>query len=638
MIVPHPIPARKIIFILVALNAGVASCGLVESKKMPLAPKPGETSNDNAKETSGDVKKDGKSTSTNSVNYPAGDGGTDPFPKVPKTDGKSPSTNSVSYPAGDGGPDPFPKVLKSVPILRYSARAASDSRPASPAFELEGGVLRSPTTEREVSYAVKGEGIREYRYLHTRSKDLDCHAADLGPWKPVGEKLSLTGLADGFHRVCIKVKASDNTTATAGDGWDVYSEDMKRFPVRVAVVKNAENVFGKDEVRKIIPAADGVVAVSLGNIMKLDFSGKILWEKMFVKSSDNTHSTAAVDESTGDVYVAGFTNRETLGEPRVQKPRFFFIKYSGAGQYKWHKFYESADSIPQQPSLLAKKGTVFLAFGHSRDQFLASDMANAYKNLTLKKLTAAGEETWSQQITVGAQATLESWSLENSGNILAAVSSRFTKYRDNGTTNLDYYDYKASIFGISSEAGAITKSHVLEEFRVTHGWRALRIAGILPTKDGGYFTSWMRASDFYKPSESYVSRFDAEGAQRWKASLFPAGSPAHHNGMLNSLVLSADEKTIYAGGSNSIFERYETSAVLNVGQMALGSFSAEDGKVNWFKLFGGGKGDSLSSVSLDASGTLWMSGYHEDDSRNDNGVILKLENPSVTAVAVKMSP
>ncbi|MFN8241421.1 MAG: SBBP repeat-containing protein [Bacteroidales bacterium] len=96
-----------------------------------------------------------------------------------------------------------------------------------------------------------------------------------------------------------------------------------------------------------------------GFIIKLDGSGKVIWQSQFGSVDDEDVQWSAIDES-GNIYVTGFTTGSLSGKNHGRED-LFIAKYTPSGDLSWLKQFGTDSTDIAKSVCTDGKGNVFIA-------------------------------------------------------------------------------------------------------------------------------------------------------------------------------------------------------------------------------------------------------------------------------------
>lgn len=304
-------------------------------------------------------------------------------------------------------------------------------------------------------------------------------------------------------------------------------------------------------------------------IVKYDASGNVLWAKSGGASGIDYAYSIALD-SYGNAYVTGkFTNAITFGSTQlISKGSFdiFIVKYDPAGNVVWAK--SAAGNADDSGTSIAidTKNNVLIGgyFGQTLTfdtiQITTSNLNSNYYDAFLAKLDSSGNLLWIKSISGNASELLSEINTDVNGNIL--VTGSFTS--DTliaGSFNLINTDGASDMYLIKYD----------------------------PTGN----VSWVRSST---GSENDFGRSVSTDA---KGNVFVTGNYRSPVFTLTPIIFNN------AGIEDVYLVKYDPA-----------------GNLIWARRTGGIYNDFGTSVSADANGDVYITGYFLSDSLNFDSLII----------------
>ena len=134
------------------------------------------------------------------------------------------------------------------------------------------------------------------------------------------------------------------------------------------------------------------------HVRKYDGNGNNLWARQFGTAADDFGQSVAVDGS-GDVYVAGYTSGILPGQSSAAGVDTFLRKYDGSGTELWTRQFGSAQDDYGQSVCVDSSGNVYLA-GYTSGALPGRTSAGA-QDAFLRKYDSGGAELWTRQFGIG---------------------------------------------------------------------------------------------------------------------------------------------------------------------------------------------------------------------------------------------
>jgi len=359
-------------------------------------------------------------------------------------------------------------------------------------------------------------------------------------------------------------------------------------------------------------------------LAKFDSNGNHLWSKRFGGSGDDEGRSIFVDDS-GSVYIIGQFESSTIdfgGDLLINAGNckqnscpgdIFTAKFDSNGNHLWSKRFGGAGEDGGQSISIDSSGNVFITgyFGSSEIDFGGGQLTYADSfDIFLAKFDNNGNHLWSKGFGGNLNDKGFSVSADRSGNVY--ITGRFDSPTiDFGggpiVNNLNTYIFIAKYDGEGN-----------------HLW-SKGFAGGIYSFDSGLSLSVASSSNVYMTGYSdiptidfgggplklsgnndvFLVKFDSSGNHLW-SKVF--GGSFDDGG--DSIFIDNSDKVYITGRFNSYTIDFGGGALTNTsedGDIFLAIFDS-DGNHLWSKSFGGSKYDWGSSVSVDSSGNIYVTG------------------------------
>lgn len=133
-------------------------------------------------------------------------------------------------------------------------------------------------------------------------------------------------------------------------------------------------------------------------LRKLDSNGILQWTRLLGTSADERAEGIAID-STGNIYIGGFTDGNLSSELNNGGRDMFLAKYNSAGMSQWTRLLGTASTEGATAVRTDMEGNVYLA-GHS-DENLDGQIGNGYADAVLAKYDGSGVRHWTRLLGSG---------------------------------------------------------------------------------------------------------------------------------------------------------------------------------------------------------------------------------------------
>ncbi len=397
-----------------------------------------------------------------------------------------------------------------------------------------------------------------------------------------------------------------------------------------------------------------VTGYSLGSEGRYDFattkysaSGQQLWEARYDGPSNSyDQATSVVVDAAGNVYVTGTSTTD-----------YVTIKYSTSGQQLWVARYNGPGNGADEPTDLAldATGNVYVT-GAS----LGTGSGNDYATL---KYSASGQQLWVARYNGAGRSDDQASALtvDAAGNVYVTGAS----YGRSDYVTLKYSDsgqqlWEARYNGISNGNGSAADVAVDATGNVyvtgyslgsTSGYDyatvkyaansqqlwAARYNGPSSRNDWAsdlavdatgnvYVTGRSYGGTTFSSSDYATLKYAASGQQLWEARYNGPGNGAD---VATDLALDATGNAYVTGYSDSSTssESYDYATL---------KYAATTGQQLWTARYNGASNgvDQANSISLDATGNVYVTGYSVSTGTNSDYITLKYAQTNTTPLSV----
>ena len=149
-------------------------------------------------------------------------------------------------------------------------------------------------------------------------------------------------------------------------------------------------------------------------IAKYDSSGNQIWIKQFGTSEDDSAQSVATD-NTGNVYITGYTSGSLPGNSSAGSGDAFLAKYDGSGNQTFMKQFGSSGFDSAQGVAIDSSGNVYIA-GYTGGTLLGGSSAGG-GDAFLTKYDSSGNQTFIKQFGSSGQDSVQSVTTDSSGNV-----------------------------------------------------------------------------------------------------------------------------------------------------------------------------------------------------------------------------
>jgi hypothetical protein len=360
---------------------------------------------------------------------------------------------------------------------------------------------------------------------------------------------------------------------------------------------------------------------------KLD--SKHLWSNRFGGSSNDWGSSVAVDGS-GNVFIAGGFYSSTISFgggalPNANAPDYidiFLAKFDSNGNHLWSKSFGGRYDDVVTSVAVDSSGNVYITgnFKSSTIDFGGGALKNAgYSDIFLAKFDRNGNHKWSKRFGGSSDDYGNSVSIDSSGNVYITGSfySSTIDFGGGALTNAGSWDIFLAKFDSNGN----------------HLW-SKRFGG--SNNDVGTSVSVDSSGNVYITGYFYSSTIDFGGGALTNAGyyndIFLAKFDSNgyykwsmrfggsNNDWGTSVSVDSSGNVYITGGFKSSSINFGGGALTNVG--SIDTFIVKfdsNGNHKWSKSFGGSSDDEGNSVFVDSSGNVNMTGYFKSSSIDFGG-------------------
>jgi hypothetical protein len=149
-------------------------------------------------------------------------------------------------------------------------------------------------------------------------------------------------------------------------------------------------------------------------VAKYDVNGSQLWVKQFGTSSED-HSTGISAEKNGNVYVTGYSNGSLPGNSNLGNNDAFVVKYDASGNQIWVKQFGTSGEDRASGIVTDSSGNVYVS-GYSSGT-LPGNKNLGSNDAFIAKYNATGTQLWIKQFGTSSDDYAKGISIDTSGNI-----------------------------------------------------------------------------------------------------------------------------------------------------------------------------------------------------------------------------
>ncbi len=152
-------------------------------------------------------------------------------------------------------------------------------------------------------------------------------------------------------------------------------------------------------------------------VVKYNSSGTKQWTKQLGTSSDD-QARGVTTDSSGNVYVAGYTNGGLDGNSSAGSSDLFVVKYNSSGTNQWTQQLGTSDQDLATGVATDSSGNVYVA-GYTGGGLDGNSNAGS-RELFVVKYNSSGTKQWTQQLGSSSSDQADGVATDSSGNVYVA--------------------------------------------------------------------------------------------------------------------------------------------------------------------------------------------------------------------------
>lgn len=321
-----------------------------------------------------------------------------------------------------------------------------------------------------------------------------------------------------------------------------------------------------------------------GSILSLD------WIHQFGTSSDDEAMSVALD-SSGNVYVAGWTHAALPGQTSSGSFDAFLRKYDATGSVVWTRQFGSSASDYAFFVAPDSSGDVYLA-GYTQEA-LAGQTSCGADDAFLVKYDSTGSILWTRQFGSSSDDYASSIGFDSSGNVYVVGETLGTLPGQSSSGSHDAflmkYDATGSViwtrqFGTNSED--VAHSLALDSSDNVYAAGYTEGAFIGETSSGG--------------RDAFLRKYNPTGMELWTCQFGSTGDDVAY-----SVAVDSSGSSYVAGFVGGALPGQTSSGACDAFVLKCGS----SGTILWAHQFGSSSDDQARSVSVGSSGNTYIVGY-----------------------------
>ena len=316
-------------------------------------------------------------------------------------------------------------------------------------------------------------------------------------------------------------------------------------------------------------------------------------------SNDRGHGIAV--DSSGNIYVAGYTAGALDGETNNGGDDIFLTKYNSAGTRQWTRLSGTSGSDQSGWGAVAVDGSgnIYVVGNTSGD--LDGETNAGGSDAVLIKYNSSGTKQWTRLLGTAVSDSAWAVAVDGSGNIFI---SGFTDGNLGGETNSGGTD---AFLAKYNSSGTLQWTRLLGNATLTYSY-AVAVAG-----SGNIYISGMSRGSLDGETNAgiqdiFVAKYNASGTRQWTRML---GSTVFD--YCYGVALDGSENVYAAGHSYGNFDGLaNTDGSGATEDIFLVKFNSS-GTKQWSVFHGGTGNDVASGLAVDTSGNAYITGNTNAD-------------------------
>ena len=363
-----------------------------------------------------------------------------------------------------------------------------------------------------------------------------------------------------------------------------------------------------------------------GYLLKLNAQGTILWARQITGFRDEMISSVAID-ATGNVTVAGtlqhdaiFDDVTTLQGASVVSKDLFVARYDANGTVLWARSFggptDNEDTMTGNGVAVDAAGNVYVAGGLKGQATVGNTTLSStapQQVPVLLKLTANGEVAWVRQGQLVANALTSQYGGGATTVAVDATGNAVLCGSFNGSLNLE----GVALHTVSAQDQAFVArfdtNGSLQWARESVGsTKALPNAVGLDAAGNTYVAGEYEGATAFGSlalttsgqANGYLVKFDPSGSAQWARTVSSSQYSA-----INGLALTPSGDTYVTGqfGGSTLLDAATTLTSQGHSDIFVASYNTQGG-LRWAQQAGGSSADMGTSVGIDATGQVYVSG------------------------------
>jgi chitodextrinase len=344
-------------------------------------------------------------------------------------------------------------------------------------------------------------------------------------------------------------------------------------------------------------------------LTKYDASGARQWTRLSGTAGGDESGWAAVAVyGTDSIYVTGYTSGALDGETSAGGSDIFLMKYNSSGTKQWTRLLGTASDDVGWGVAVDGSGNVYVA-GTTEGNLDGQTHSGGTYDTFLTKYNASGTKQWTRLLGNGTETYAYTVAVDGSGNALVAGHTRGTFDSESNAGMLDVYVAKYNSSGTRQWVRMLGSAR----FDYCYGVGADTSDNVYISGAAyGDFDGLANSDGTWMSEDVFVAKFNSSGTKQWSRFFGTAtndvASGLAVDGSGNVYITGnsdgALDGEINAGGHDLFLVKYNTS-----------------GTRQWTRLLGTASGEYGRSVAVDGSGNAYLTGHTSGnlDGATNNG-------------------
>lgn len=340
----------------------------------------------------------------------------------------------------------------------------------------------------------------------------------------------------------------------------------------------------------------------------------VAWVRQFGTSVSDPARSLAVD-SSGNLYIAGYTSGAFTGQSSSGGEDIFLRKYSPAGGEIWTRQFGTSNHEEPYSITVDSAGNAYVA-GYTLGTF-TGQTGSGGDDAFLRKYDASGNEGWTRQFGTSNNEWARAVKADGPGNVYVAGYTWGTFPGQSSSGSQDAFLRKYDSTGSAAwtrQFGTSDKDDI----------RELAIDSSNNIYAAGYTYATLPGQVSSGGQDAFLRKFDSSGSELWTRQFGTSGED-----YARSVALDITGNIFVAGYTSGAF----------TGQSSLGGQDAflrkfdSSGNELWTRQFGSSSDDFAYGVKIDSAGNSYVTGYTQGvlpgmTSTGNADIFLRVYNPA----------